>query len=237
MTKPVQKKRERFFAEEAARLLGMAWDLGTDRENPDFVVTEGSEQFGLEIRQIFIGPQGSSGSSLKAAESKTQRIVNELQRQYETIENLPLIVKFVGDMQADNMTTVLPALLAQDLPSKPLCYRFVHDTTNAHPTRARLRVHVTKALRPNWFSVNDRVGFVDRSPHKIIAAAIAAKATDLPRYEVAAGRDVRLLLVADRISNSGKLTLEEDARFDFHGFRAVYLFPYPENVMVLTRAA
>ena len=237
MTKSVQKKRERFFAEEAARLLGKAWDLGTDREHPDFVVTEGSERFGLEITQIFVGPQGSNGSSLKAAETKTQRIVNELKRQYETIENAPLIVKFVGNMEADNMATVIPALLAQDLPSKSVCYRFVHDTTIAHPTRARLRVHVTKGLRPNWFSVNDQAGPVDRRPHGIIAAAIANKATDLPRYEDAAGRDVRLLLVADRISNSGKLTLEENAQFDLHGFRAVYLFPYPENVMVLTRAA
>lgn len=41
MTKSVQKRRERFFAEEAARLLGRAWDLGIDREHPDFVVTEG----------------------------------------------------------------------------------------------------------------------------------------------------------------------------------------------------
>jgi hypothetical protein len=46
MTKSVQKKRERFFAEEAARLLGEAWDLGADREHPDFLVTEGSKKFG-----------------------------------------------------------------------------------------------------------------------------------------------------------------------------------------------
>jgi hypothetical protein len=236
MTKLVQKKRERFFAEEAARLLGTAWDLGGDREHPDFIVTDGNKQFGLEITQIFVGPQGSSGSFVKAAETKTQRIINELQRRYETIENIPLIVKFVGNIEADNMATLIPALLAQDLPSKPLCYSFVHDTTIAHPIRSRLRVHVTKGLRPNWFSVNDRAGPVDRRPHAIIATAIAKKANDLPRYEDAAGRDVRLLLIADRISNSGKLTLEEDAQFDFHGFRAVYLCPYPENVTVLTSA-
>lgn len=236
MTKSMQKKRERFFAEEAARLLGKVWKFGADREHPDFVVTEESKQFGLEITQIFIGPKGSGGSSLKAGEAKTQRSVNELQRQYEAIENVPLVVKFVGNMEADNMATVIPSLLAHGLPSKPVCYHFVHDTTTAHPTRARLRVHVTKGHRANWFSVNDRVGFVDCSPHGIIGAAIARKAADLPRYKGAAGADIRLLLVADHISNSGKLTLEDDVQFDFHGFRAIYLFLYPANVIVLTRA-
>ena len=238
MTKAVQKRRERFFAQEAARLIGKTWDLGADREHPDFIVTNGNQQFGLEITQIFVGLQDNSGSALKAAEGKTQRIVNRLQRKYESIENVPLLVKFVGNMEASNLATVVPALLAQDLPLKRVGHRFVHDTTIEHPTRAGLRVHVTKGLRADWYSVNDRVGFVDRNPHAIIAARIAEKAADLPRYKEAAGcADIRLLLVADRISNSGKLMLDEKAQFDLHGFGKVYLFPYPENVIVLARAA
>jgi hypothetical protein len=233
LTRPQQKRGERFFAEQAARLLGRPWDLGDDSEPPDFVVTEGEQQFGLEVTEIFIGPQSDGGSALKASESKTQRAVNALQREYEAIADVPLIVKFVGHMDADNLATVVPALVGHDLPSKPTCYHFVHDTTVAHPSRTRLRVHVTKAVRPNWYSVNDRVGFVDRNPHGIIAAAIAKKATELTRYKDAAGSDVRLLLVANRMSNSGKLTLSEGAKFDLHGFNAVYLFPYPEDVIVL----
>ena len=84
MTRPLQKRRERFFAEEAARLLGKNWNLGEDREHPDFVVAEDGQQFGLEVTQICIGPQDHGGSSLKAQESKTQRVVNALQRKYES---------------------------------------------------------------------------------------------------------------------------------------------------------
>ena len=41
-------------------------------------------------------------------------------------------------------------------------------------------MHVTKGLRADWYSVNDRVGwFVDRNPHAIIAACIAEKAADV----------------------------------------------------------
>lgn len=237
MTRPVQKRRERNFVKEAARLLGKTWDLGDDREHPDFIVVENGQRFGLEVRQIFIGRQDDAGSSLKAGESRMQCTLNGLQRQYEAVENIPLNVHFVGNMEADNLATVIPALLAQGLPSKPLGYRFVHDTTVAHPARARLRVHVTKAYRPNWFSGNDRAGFVDRSPHGIIVDAIAQKATELTRYKESAGDDIRLLLIADQISNSGKLRLDGGGQFDFHGFKVVYLFPYPEDVIVLEETA
>lgn len=233
MTKAAQKKRERFFAEEAARRLGVTWDLGDDRERPDFVVTEGARQFGLEVTQLFVGPHGNAGSVLKVAETKTQRAINALQREYEFKESVTLTVQFVGNMEADNLATVISALRSKDLPSKEMGYHFVHETTVAHPVRARLRVHVTKGHRSSWYCINDRAGFVDCSPYGIIATAIAKKAADRPRYEDVAGNDVRLLLVADRISNSGKLMAENETKFDLHGFRKVYLFPYPENVIVL----
>ncbi len=214
--------------------MGKNWDLGDDnREHPDFVVTEFDQRFGLEVTQIFVGRQDDAGSALKASESRAQRAIWAIQREYEAIENIPLIVKFVGNMEPDNLATVVPALLAQDFSSRSTCYYFVHDTTITYPFRAPLRVHITKALRPNWYSVNDRVGFVDRNPQGIIADAIIEKANELSRYKEAAGDDVRLLLVADRTSNSGKLMLDEGAQFDLHGFKVVYLFPYPEKVIVL----
>ena len=49
MTRPTQKRRERFFVEEAAKLLGKTWILAEDREHPDFIVTEGEQRLGLEV--------------------------------------------------------------------------------------------------------------------------------------------------------------------------------------------
>lgn len=233
MTRALQKRRERIFVEEAARLLDKPWDLGDDREHPDFIVSDGGHRLGLEVTQIFVGPHDDAGSSLKAAESMTQGTLRALQREYEAIENIPLVAKFVGNTDVSNLATVIPALLAEDLQTRPVAYRFVHDTTVANPDRARLRVHITKAFRPDWYSVNDRAGFVNRNPHETIDKAIIKKAAQLPRYIQTAGSDVRLLLVADRIHNSGKLTLDGGAEFDLRGFSAVYLFPYPENVIIL----
>jgi hypothetical protein len=104
-------------------------------------------------------------------------------------------------------------------------------------TGSGLRAHVTKGFRPNWYSVNDRVGFVDRNPNAIIKAAIAKKAQELAIYQKVAGADVRLLLVADRIHNSGKLIVDgTESNFNLHGFSAVYFFPHPENAISLHHA-
>jgi hypothetical protein len=72
-------------------------------------------------------------------------------------------------------------------------------------------------------------------PTDIISQAIGDKSQNLPRYKASVGDDIRLLLVADAIQNSGKLRLEPAAAFDFLGFREIYLFPYPEEALILRR--
>jgi hypothetical protein len=231
VTLPSQKNRERFFIEEAAKLLGKTWSLGPDRERPDFTVTEGTQQFGIEVCGIFTGPQNRAGSKMKEAEAKTQQAVNALRHEYETKQNIPLSLKFVGDMCAENMATVVPALVAEDLASKPVGHHVVID---ADKGSARLRVHVTRALQSDWFSVNDRVGWLDCYPIDRIVEEIEKKSKKLPRYREYAGLDdIRLLIVANRIMNSGKLSLQELPALDTLGFQVVYFFSYPECVTVL----
>ena len=91
MTIPSKKKRERFFVEAAAKLMNKTWSLGPDREHPDFLVTEGAQQFGLEVSEIFTGRRDRAGSAMKEKESKAQRAVDALRREYEAITNIPLI--------------------------------------------------------------------------------------------------------------------------------------------------
>ena len=226
----LKKKRERFFAEEAAKLMGKTWSLGPDREHPDFFVTDGAQQFGLEVCEIFTGRQGRAGSAMKEIESNTQRAVDALRREYESITNLPLIVKLVGDVCAENLSLVVPALVAEDLASKPDTYRAKIDLNTG--LRAGLCVYVTKALRPNWFIMRDRVGWEYRNPMPRIAEAIKTKSRELPRYRADVGSDdIRLLIVANRINNSGKFMLEEQAQFNLEGFTVVYFFLYPEPMI------
>jgi hypothetical protein len=225
MTRPTQKRRERFFVEQAAKLLGKPWILENDREHPDFIVTEGDRRFGLEVCEIFIGPQDHAGSAMKRTESGVHRQLEELRRQYEVITPTTLRVPIVGRLSPENMASIVPALVAEDSASKPIGHHLVIDRGNG------VRLHVTKAFRPEWFSVNHRVGWVDRNPLPMIIDAISKKSNELERYRAAADPDVRLLLVADRIHNSGKLMLDHTAALDTQGFQAAYVFPYPDSVM------
>jgi hypothetical protein len=230
MTRQTQKSRERFFAEQAIRALGKDWIILPDeRENPDFVVADGEHRLGLEVVSVFTGDKGSTGSSMKKSESVMQRSINALRDQYEASAKAKLHVRLVGKIDPATVANVVSSLIALDLDSKLMGFHTVLDEQRG------LRVHVTKGFRSDWYNINDRVGWVDRNPTDIISQAIGDKSQNLPRYKASVGDDIRLLLVADAIQNSGKLRLEPAAAFDSLGFREIYLFPYPEEALILRR--
>lgn len=240
MTRQSQKQQERIYAEQAAKLLGRSWVLSDDRECPDFIVTEEKMRFGLEIASLFVGPKGRKGASSRAEESASKRALEQLRKEFEAKVDLPLIVKLVGSKLGDstcpaNMAAVVPGLLAMDLPRKEIGYqdKFVVDDGPAS-----LTVYVTRALRPDWYDVAHRVGWVDTNPVCYIADMIAEKAGRLTHYKENTDlEDIRLLLIADRIMNSGKMALNIPPDIGLGGFKAVYFFSYPEKVIVLKSEA
>ena len=81
--------------------------------------------------------------------------------------------------------------------------------------------------------MNDRAGWEDRNPIDRITKAIGKKSEKLRRYKECTGLDdIRLLVVANRIMNSGKLSLQEHPALDVRGFQVVYFLSYPESVKV-----
>jgi len=82
--------------------------------------------------------------------------------------------------------------------------------------------------------VNDRVGWVERNPAERIDQEIEKKSKKLRRYKECSGlNDIRLLIVANQIMNSGKLSLNERPALDLRGFRRLYFFSYPERVTTI----
>jgi hypothetical protein len=226
----IQKRLERHFVEEAARCLGRSWSLGVDREAPDFLVEEGEERFGLEICQIFTGLLQDGGSVDKRNESRVAKIINVLRLEYEAVDSVPLIVKLSGDLCAENLAMVVPKLLALELVGEPVGREFIINMRNG--SRPGLRMYVTKGLRPNWINVADRVGWLDWNPMPRIAAIVDKMSQKLWCYERRAGLGVRLLIVADKLFNSGKLALEAKSALDRKGFQEIYFFSYPETVVI-----
>jgi hypothetical protein len=234
VTRPTQKKRERFFVEEATRSLGVGWTIDEECDPPDFLITEDHHHFGLDVADIFVGHQNEHGSMMKRGESDLHKVLDKLRLQYEAKTGINLVVKFLGRIEPDTLEAVVPRLLALDLASKPPGYQESFEILLG--LEAPLKLFVTKSLRPEWYSVGDRVGWVTRTPNEIIAAEIEKKGKKLLQYKSLVGDDVRLLLVADGIKNSGKIAREIEGAFLFHGFKKVYLFPYPENAIALCEA-
>ncbi len=78
-----------------------------------------------------------------------------------------------------------------------------------------------------------RAGWVNRNPADRITKEIEKKSGKLPRYKKCTGLDdIRLLVVANRIMNSGKLSLQKHPALDLRGFHVVYFLSYPESVTV-----
>jgi hypothetical protein len=227
MTRDAQKTAELRFVEKAAEFLGRQWTIGdAERETPDFVVTEGDRRFGLEVTEVFTGEKQDSGSPTKKSERRIQRTINELRKQYEARAGVRLDVR-INNLNHADMAPIIPALLAMDFASKPEGHEFVRiDLGNGLILRAR------KFSRGDWITVDDRVGWVTFDSLPIISEQIRQKALKLPSYQSAVGDDVRLLMVANRLMNSGKIVLEGTHDPQMHGFRAVYFLSYPETVRV-----
>ena len=231
MTRAAQKRFERAYVEEAIRSLGVGWSIHEECDPPDFIIADGGHHFGLDVADIFHGRRTASGSAMKKAESDMQKQLDNLRCQYEARTGVTLWVKFVGRIAPDTLAKVVPELIALDLAAQPLAYQTTVEILCG--LEAPLKLHVTKSNRPDWLAVDHRVGFVTPTPDPFIAAEIAKKSRNLAQYKSVVVDDVRLLLVADRIKNSGKMGHTTDGAFDFCGFKAVYFFPYPEKAFVL----
>ena len=219
----MNKQEERFYVCQAAQNLRVHWQILEERESPDFLVADGFNRFGLEVTEVFKGSVGKKGARLKEAESLNQRTIDTFRQLHAENGGPPLRIQILGNVDDQTMTGLVTELAAHDITSMSLTEQITVET-------AHLKAFVTRALRADWHSVDDRVGLVIRNALPVIQQAVSDKAARLNEYKDAVGDDVRLLLVARRTRASGMLEVNQDATLDPCGFRTVYFFAYPEGV-------
>lgn len=234
MTRTSKKIQETALALEAAERLGKHWRIDEVGESPDLLVREDGQRFGLEVTEIHAGRVDKRrGSEIKMGESVIDGVLDALRRDYEAVAGVPLKIEFLGDLALDNQRWVLSQLIACDFPNRKIGDPVELDNDALLPLgeeQHRLRVWARRAFRPQWTSVDTTVGFVDFNPMPRITEAVTVKARNIAAYRARAGHDVRLLIVADRRRNSGKLALRQNEGLDLRGFSAVYFYSRPESV-------
>jgi hypothetical protein len=214
------KNVERFFVEDAAGRLGVAWEI-IDREGPDFEIHCAGEVFGLEVTEVFVDERGAFGSPAKRAEIENQRRLDGLKGRYYELGGLPVAADFLampspGDSFLEKMRAAAPRVPGEVVPFKD------KDGVKVFMSFASLECDA-------WQFVLDKVGYVKGARAADLQPAIDEKGEKLGSYkEVFANVD--LLIVAHRLTNAGRLAAPPAGLvIENQGFRAIYFLSYPES--------
>lgn len=213
----IQKCRELQFVECAARLLGQNWQA-QPHERPDFIVSCDDASFAMEVTEIHLGPKNRKGSEKKKAEAANSKWLKSIRTEFDPNSEIPLNLKFLGSATDAARQSILTALRSEHFDQRPILHRLVTKFSEG-------KLWVTKEFHQNWGFLNDEAGWVSQDC-TYLQEAISKKSSKINAYRII-HPDVRLLVVAERKFNSGKIFLENDSRVDLMGFNAVYFLSYP----------
>ncbi len=219
------KVLERIFVEGFLQRLDPGYVILEERESPDFLVSDGTEKFGLEVAQVF-RDQGPAGSPSKAAESRRVQYLWRLASDYYSRSGLPLLVRAEVPNRFDMDTGSLADRLKAARPAAPWARsRFKVRSSAFHLTS--LPAEAGQYCR--WECINNSVGWRGWLTAENVQPVIGDKASKLSNYRRAIVR-VELLLVVDVTRTSGMVRWRDETPFPMgQGFDAVHLYFYPDE--------
>lgn len=219
------KVQERIYAEKAIALLAVDWTLQDIPEPLDFEIRTENFRFGLEIRKVFAGGEETYGSPRRKNESINSHLICSLAKQYYAAGGRPIFAQFLGKVSDVKVEQVAQLMKASALlqPWEPTTLHI--DKMKVFLTA--LPSSVGRYLR--WIVVSDHVGWARKVTREELQTAINRKKKNLSLYR-AKYAEIDLLLVADRILNSGRLLQDEEIVVSNPGFRSIYFLSYPEAI-------
>lgn len=231
MSKERKKGMEIFYAEKTSNLLCESWEIvpAPDEDYwPDLIVSAELQKFGLEVRNIYLD-ETNAGSTRKAKEQNNLKAINDLADAYYKCITPPIRVTFLCD------TILIDALLQAIINAVGLLTE--GQQVEFEPYNG-CRINIIRlpdgmGEYKKWKYINDGIGWVRKIDKEIIEKYVVEKAQKLPKYRTFIS-DVRLLLVSDRMFNSGKAELAEHNFFiNAYGFNEVYYLSYPDAAFKL----
>lgn len=220
-----KKAQELHVVQIAAKILGEPW-VATEGESPDFTVMNGSERFGLEVTQLFIGNASKKGDSKRRAEAMNSAWLQSLKLAYSTASNASLYVSYRGPTSQSIGDEILQILLSEDLGSKPSGYWFKRNVGGG-------LLHVRVGLEIRWLFLGDMNGWAsyDNAP---LQRAIEKKSFKAAMYrEAERPKDLRLLAFNNPWLNSGKLVITKFDDVPLGEFSKIYILNYPFEVTTI----
>lgn len=229
MSRSNQKIREKMFCERASCLLNEKWQIEKEEESPDFIISDSAGSFGVEITECHIGEYSQKGSQVIREEQERKKTLEKIREKCVII--FPYIAEWRIIYQSRNKNisekAIIDALKKIDQNNKEIfetipLYEKLKNSGLYYEFGAIL---VSKGYGGEWEYTDDMSGPV-LSGADNFQRCINAKAKKIDSYRKKTS-NIRLLVVADALMNSGKASLPEGFRPDICGFDEVYYLYFP----------
>jgi hypothetical protein len=224
-----KKNLETLYLERFLELKGWRCSI-IARESPDFLLKGEEGTVGLEVTRLFKDTD-EGGSALKEAEVRRSRFLLNLARSYYLANGRPLLLKAIlQKVPADQLIPVLVARLKSERPDVTWKRAEVNVSERGRPVAKFFLTSIPDELigYDKWLSIGDAVGWMHTATPESLTTRILEKASRLPEYKKAVDQVV-LLIVADRIKNSGKIHFQSDEKLDSAGFSEVHFLSFPDE--------
>jgi len=223
-----QKAVEREYLDAFLRLTAQQAEV-EHSERPDFILTTASDRWGVEVTEV-LQDSGPHGSRVRRDEGERARFLATLATAYYHAGGRPVLLKItLAHNPSVAFANDLVRRMLDERPQVPdgeqrKCY--LRPDVEQQPFYLTALTHAFPAYS-RWLSIGDGVGWVRSVESATLTSLIATKALKLAEYRLTVPR-IDLLIVANRLLNSGKFQLPADFQpLDASGFEHVYLLAHP----------
>jgi len=225
------KQIERLYLNSFLKSVGWEYskiEPGEPGESPDFIIYSTHRTFGIEVTQIF-KDKPRKGSRKKAIESGRNRFLKKLAQEYYDQGGRPILLKvWMYTLPDQSDTERLLHRLHESVPPEPwdhakVCFEAGNNKV-AEFFITRLPDSTGRYAR--WTCMNNTIGWVRNLDCQLLEQTIRKKSEKLEKYRRKVS-EVILLIVIDRMNESGMLQWPAQGMCNSHGFKSVYLHIFP----------
>lgn len=232
MTRQIQKQSEILYAKNLSKDMGYNWSVEippNEDDWPDLLIKTANDVFGLEVRDMYVD-ESRKGSVEKRDESFRIDLLKELANKYYEKKDVPILLEMQGPFHKEHVDKILEYIISTDFQEWET---IEHDISiDANKTTLFVeRLPITFRAYSRWSCMDDTIGWVERISEGKIEKLVKEKSMNINKYRKNINK-VSLLIVANRINNSGKLLLEKKRKINTHGFDRVYFYMHPVESVV-----
>ena len=220
------------YASSLAKKMNYDWDIKVPPNEvdwPDLLINPSKDAFGLEVRDFYVD-EDRKGSIVKKGESYRQKLLSDLSVKYYKKKSVPILLDIRGPFDKDSVVEILDYLLSTEFQEGSIMEHDISIKGNK-TTLFVERLNSSFANYSYWKYMNDTIGWVERIKDEDIEKIVKEKSVNIHRYKKNVN-NISLLIVANRINNSGKLLLEKRCNINTYGFNKVFFYMHPLEAIV-----